>query len=249
MNESDHIESFDGTQLAIHRTGAGRPVLLLHGLFSSAAMNWIDFGHAQLLADAGFEAIMPDLRAHGHSAAPHGPDAYPHDVLLRDVTAVVEALGLEDFDLVGFSLGARTAAASVIGGLRPRKLALCGMGLEGLSGWEKRSAFFIDAIDRFDEVRQGDPAFYAVAFMRKMEVDRAAARLLLQSVGDIASEELSAITVPTAVIAGDQDRDNGSPEALAAALPDAEYIAIPGTHMSCVTKPALGQAIVEFLSS
>ena len=130
--------SFDGAELAVHRFGAGRPVLLLHGLFSSADMNWIRFGHAAKLADAGFEAIMPDLRAHGESSAPHEREAYPPGVLVRDTMALVEALGLEDYDLVGFSLGARTAARAVIEGLRPRRLVLSGMGLEGLAGWNRR---------------------------------------------------------------------------------------------------------------
>ena len=57
------LEGFDGAVLAVHRLGAGRPVLMLHGLFSEATTNWIRFGHAQRLADAGFECIMPDLRA------------------------------------------------------------------------------------------------------------------------------------------------------------------------------------------
>ncbi len=247
----DMIESFDGAGLAAHRMGQGRPVLLLHGLFSSAAMNWIDFGHARTLADAGYEAIMPDLRAHGSSAAPHDPAAYPPDVLVRDARAVVEHFALEPrgYDLVGFSLGARTAANAVLAGLQPRRLALCGMGFQGLYGWARRSTFFIDAIDRFDEVKQGDPAFFAVAFMRKMEVDRVAARLLLQAVEDIAGGDLCGITMPTGVICGDEDRDNGSPQELADALPDGRHIEIPGTHMSCVTKPDLGQAIASFLSA
>ncbi|MBO0749048.1 MAG: alpha/beta fold hydrolase, partial [Porphyrobacter sp.] len=178
---SERFASFDGTELAIHRLGKGRPVILLHGLFSDAQTNWIRFGHAQRLADAGFEAIMPDLRAHGQSARPHDPVAYPADVLVKDARALVAHLALADYDLGGFSLGARTAVRSVIEGLAPRRLVLGGMGLEGLSGWDRRAAFFLDAIDRFDTVKHGDPAFLAVAFMRTQKVDRFAARLLLQS--------------------------------------------------------------------
>jgi pimeloyl-ACP methyl ester carboxylesterase len=242
------IESFDGTELAVHRVGEGRPVLLLHGLFSSAEMNWIKFGHAATLADAGCEAIMPDLRAHGDSGKPHEPAAYPRDVLVRDVEAVVEALGLEEFDLAGFSLGARTAVRAVVAGLRPRRLAIAGMGLEGLAGWQRRAAFFVDAIDRFDTIRQGDPAFMAVSFMKTMKVDRTAARLLLGSVDDTSPEDLSAVTMPTLVVCGDKDRDNGSPQALAGALPDARFEEVPGTHMNSVTEPALGEAIARFLA-
>lgn len=242
------VPSFDGQALAVHRMGQGRPVLLLHGLFSSAAMNWTRFGHARRLAESGFEAIMPDLRAHGDSAAPHDPAAYPQGVLRRDLEALAGALALADFDLAGFSLGARTAAGAVACGLRPRRLVLAGMGLEGLSGWARRSAFFIDAIDRFDTVNRDDPAFMAVQFMKTMKVDRVAARLLLQSVEDLDPAVIGAIAVPTLVLCGENDRDNGDPQALADALPDARLRLVPGTHMSSVTEPALGDAIADFLS-
>ena len=128
------LPGFDGAALAIHEMGDehGRPLLLLHGLFSSAEVNWIKYGHAATLGDAGFRVIMPDLRAHGMSAAPHDPAAYPHGVLAKDMRAVIAALGLEDFDLGGFSLGARTTAALLADGVRPRRAILAGMGLEGL---------------------------------------------------------------------------------------------------------------------
>lgn len=245
---TETIASFDGQPLAIHRMGGGRPVVLLHGLFSEANTNWIRFGHAQRLADAGLEAIMPDLRAHGASAKAHEPSAYPRDVLVRDAFAVIEALGLTDYDLAGFSLGSRTAARAVIAGLEPRKLVLAGMGLEGLAGWNRRAAFFLDAIDRFESVKHGDRAFFAVSFMKTQKVDRTAARLLLQSVGDTEPAELARIAMPTLVLCGAQDRDNGSPEKLVEALPDARLVEVPGTHMSSVTEAALGEALVAFLS-
>ena len=245
---TERIASFDGVELAVHREGKGRPVLLLHGLFSSAQMNWIRFGHASRLAEAGFEAVMPDLRAHGESDKPHDPEAYPRDVLVRDVEAIVEALALDDFDLVGFSLGARTAARAAIAGVSPRRLVLAGMGLEGLAGWDRRAAFFIDAIDRAADVKHGDPAFMTVQFMKTMKVDRVAARLLLGSVDDSSREDLAGITMPTLVVCGADDRDNGSPQSLADALPDARFEEVPGTHMSSVTEPAFGKAIAAFLT-
>ncbi len=245
---TEMIPSFDGQPLAVHRFGAGRPVLMLHGLFSEANTNWIRFGHARRLADAGFEAIMPDLRAHGASAKPHDPAAYPCDVLVRDAFAVIAGLSLTDYDFVGFSLGSRTAARAVITGLEPRRLVLGGMGLQGLAGWSRRADFFLDAINRFDSVRHGDPAFFAVSFMKTQKVNRVAAQLLLQSVADTDPAELARIAMPTLVLCGAQDRDNGDPQALADALPDARLEEVPGTHMSSVTEPAFGEGIVRFLA-
>jgi pimeloyl-ACP methyl ester carboxylesterase len=163
--------------------------------------------------------------------------------------AVVEELGLTEFDLCGFSLGSRTAVRAVLAGLAPRRLVLGGTGLGGLSGWARRSAHFIDAIDRFGTIKHGEPAFIAQAFMKTMKVDRVAARLLLQSVDDTPADALSRITMPTLVVCGADDHDNGSAPELAEALPDARYQEVPGNHMSSVTQRQLGEAIVDFLAS
>lgn len=245
-----HFASFDGTRLAIHSEGEGRPVILLHGLFSSAQMNWIKWGHGARLAAAGFRAIMLDFRVHGESEAPREAQAYPPGVLVRDVAALAEHLGLEPggFDLVGFSLGARTAIHAVAHGiLEPRRLAICGMGVAGLAGWARRGDHFKRVIDEFDTIRPGDPAYAARTFLKSQGVDRVAARLLLDAMDDFDLAGLANITMPTAVICGDEDHDNGSAEDLAAMLPNARYIEVPGGHMNSVTKPELGTAIAGFL--
>lgn len=243
--------SFDGTQLAVHTLGEGSPVVLLHGLFSSAQMNWIKWGHAERIAAAGFRAIMLDFRVHGESDAPRNPEAYPPGVLVRDVAALAEhfALAPGEFDLVGFSLGARTAVHTLAHGiLEPRRACICGMGVQGLAGWRGRADFFKRVIDEFDTIRPGDPAYAARTFLKSQGVDRVAARLLLDAMDDFELASLAGVTMPTAVICGDEDRDNGSAEDLAALLPDARYIEVPGTHMGSVTKPELGIAIAQFLA-
>jgi pimeloyl-ACP methyl ester carboxylesterase len=60
---------------------------------------------------------------------------------------------------------------------------------------------------------------------------------------------LKAFTMPTLVVCGSEDDDNGSAEELAATLPNAVFREVPGTHMSSVTKPELGEAIAEFLAA
>ena len=87
---TEYFESFDGTRLAVHRHGEGRPFVLLHGLFSSAQMNWIKWDHHEAIAEKGYEVIMLDFRVHGDSDAPQDPDKYPTNVLVRDVAALVD---------------------------------------------------------------------------------------------------------------------------------------------------------------
>lgn len=239
----------DGTPLAVHTLGEGWPVLLLHGLFSDANTNWIKFGHAARIAAAGFRVLMPDARAHGASGAPHDPARYPRDILLDDVQFLIDELALTDFDLGGFSLGARTVARLLEQGLAPRRAVLAGMGREGLSGWTDRRGFFVAAIDRREAVKPGDPHYFAVQFLKTQGVDPIAARLLLESFGDEGQPDWSAMMPETLVVCGTEDDDNGSAEALARVLPDARYVPVPGTHMSSVTKAALGEAMAAFLSA
>jgi len=246
-----HFASFDGTQLAVHRHGAGRPVILLHGLFSSAHMNWIKWGHAERLAAAGFEAIMLDFRVHGASAAPHDPAHYPVGVLVRDVAALVDHLGLDDgaYDIVGFSLGSRTALhACASGVLAPRRLVACGMGLSGIADWQRRAAFFRRVIDEFDTITRDDPAYLSRQFLKSQGVDRAAARLLLGAFDNLDPALLTGITTPTLVLCGERDTDNGSASELAALIPGAIYETVPGGHLDSATKPELGEALVRFLA-
>ena len=239
----------DGIELAYHELGEGRAVVLLHGLFSDARMNWIKFGHAERIASRGFRVIMPDLRAHGLSGKPHEPEHYPLGILARDLRELVAHLGLTEFDLGGFSLGARTTVEGVGEGLRPRRAILGGAGLEGLRHWERRKHFFLEAIEGFDRVPRGDPHWLSIQFMKSQKVDRIAAALLLQSFADAFIDWLKAFTMPTLVVCGSEDDDNGSAEELAAALPDAVFSEVPGTHMSSVTRPELGETIAEFLSA
>jgi len=239
----------DGVQLAYHELGQGRPVVLLHGLFSDAEMNWIKFGHAERIARAGFRVIMPDLRAHGQSDSPHGLEFYPQGILARDLRELIALLELAEFDLGGFSLGARTTVEAVGEGLRPRRAVLGGAGLDGLRNWKRRKTFFVDAIAMFDQVQRGDPHWLSIQFMKSQKVDRVAAAQLLESFEDAFMSWLEAFTMPTLVVCGDQDDDNGSAEELANVLPNAIFEEVPGTHMSSVTKPELGEAIATFLAS
>jgi pimeloyl-ACP methyl ester carboxylesterase len=123
------------------------------------------------------------------------------------------------------------------------------MGLEGLTDWDRRRDFFTAAIDRRNGVSHGDPHWLAVQFMKTMKIDPKAARLLLASPADFDSARLSEIDAPTLVVCGREDRDNGSAEALAAAIPGGRFVEVPGTHMSSVTKPQLGKAIADFLAA
>lgn len=239
----------DGAELVWYELGQGRPVVLLHGLFSNAETNWIRFGHAAEIAGRGFRVIMPDLRGHGASATPHDPAAYPSDVLARDGLELIAHLGLTDYDLGGYSLGGRTAARMAILGARPRRLIVSGMGLRGMLDTGRRSAHFRKILTGMGTHQRGSPEWLAEAFLKTTGGDPQAMLPLLDSFVDSTEEELRSIAMPTLILSGGEDQDNGPAEALADLLPQGRYVEVPGNHMSAVTKPELGKAIADFLSA
>ena len=239
----------DGVDLAWHELGEGRPVVLFHGLFSDAETNWIKFGHAALLAGQGFRVIMPDLRGHGESARPHDPSVYPPDILAEDGLALIDHLALEDYDLGGYSLGGRTCVRMVVRGARPRRLIVSGMGLDGLLDTQSRAAHFKRILTGLGTHERGSPEWMAEAFLKTTGGDPAALLPLLDSFVDTSEAELDRITMPTLIVSGAEDHDNGSSEALAERLHDGRFSAVPGNHMSAVTKPDLGLAMARFLTA
>jgi len=242
-----YFESQDGQRLAYRETGEGRPLVLIHGYFSNAWTNWIRYGHAALLADAGFRVIMPDLRAHGDSAKPHDPAAYPPDILADDGFALLRHLGLDDYDLGGYSLGGRTTLRMLARGAQPRKAVLAGMGFQGIVDTAGRGSHFRDVLTNLGSFARGTPEWLTEAFLKTTGGDPEALLLILNSFVDTPASELSKIMVETLIVNGAEDHDNGSGAALAQALGNGRFTEIPGNHMNAVMKPELGRAIRDFL--
>jgi pimeloyl-ACP methyl ester carboxylesterase len=211
--------------------------------------NWIRYGHAQLLADQGFRVIMPDLRAHGDSDQPHDPLAYPADVLVDDGFALLETLGLDHYDLGGYSLGARISARMVVRGARPHRLVLAGTGLIGLTDTEESRNGFRKVFAGLGTHPRGSSEWMAEAFLRTSGGDPVALEHILDAFVDTPVSDLGRITMPTLVLVGAEDDGQATAYQLADALPAATLQTVPGNHMSAVAKPALGQAIAQFLTA
>ena len=248
MIKSYAFTASDGIEIAWQEMGEGRALILIHGYFSDADTNWIKFGHAALLADAGFRVIMPDLRAHGKSDKPHDAAHYPRDILVDDQFALIAHLGLTDFDIGGYSLGGRTVARMLARGCKPRRAIISGMGLQGLTATGTRKAHFRHILTNLGTHSKGSPEWMAEAFLKTSGGDPVALNLLLDSFVDTAVSDIAGFDLPVAVICGEDDADNGSAQDLAELLPHGKLHVVPGNHMSAVVNSDLGQAILDALS-
>lgn len=243
--QSETVVAADQAHLAVHRAGEGPPVVLLHGFLSSAALNWIAPGIAAAIVDAGFHAIMPDVRGHGRSLGSAPP--YPKDILADDVDRILTALGIQDFALVGYSLGARTAARLMARGASPRRLILSGMGDVGLLSVARRQAYFEDAIRNGAAAANSRAGAFIQSFMHANGISSESALAVLASQIDTSKEVLASIRCPTLVLCGERDEDNGSSTGLAALIPNARLVRTPGDHLSAVGKADFRDALVGFL--
>jgi pimeloyl-ACP methyl ester carboxylesterase len=247
--EPQFFDSFDGARLAWRELGEGRPLVLIHGYFSNAEVNWIKYGHAAKIAAAGFRVIMPDLRGHGDSAKPHDASAYPPDALMRDGLALIAHLALTDYDLGGYSLGGRTTVRMLVNGATPRRAVLAGMGLSGILHTQGRGGYFRNVLTHLGSFERGSAEWLTEAFLKTTGGDPVALLNILGTFVDTSEAELRTITVPTLVATGVDDDDNGSAAHLAAMLPHGTYVEVPGNHMSAVTKSELGTAVTDFLAA
>jgi pimeloyl-ACP methyl ester carboxylesterase len=94
-----------GVELAVWDSGAGAPVLLLHGL--TATHRYVVMGSTRL-ERAGHRVISYDARGHGASSPAPSPDAYGYEELALDALAVLDALEVPRAVLAGASMGAQT---------------------------------------------------------------------------------------------------------------------------------------------
>jgi pimeloyl-ACP methyl ester carboxylesterase len=242
-----HFFARDGLELAWRELGVGRPIVLIHGYFSTATVNWLRYGHAAKIAARGYRVVMPDLRGHGDSAKPHDGVFYPPDILADDGFALIEHLQLTDYDLGGYSLGARTTVRMLARGATPARAILAGMGLEGITNTGGRGGYFRNILTNLGTFKSGSPEWMAEAFLKTVGGDPVALLNVLDTFVDTPLEKLGRLETSALVLVGSEDDDNGSGRALAEALPHARYVEISGNHMSAVTKPQLGTAMADFL--
>ncbi len=249
----EYFASFDGQRIAYRVlgpvNGGGRPIILIHGYFSTAQVNWIRYGHAARIAARGYRVIMPDLRGHGDSAKPHDPAAYPPDALADDGFALIAHLGLTDYDLGGYSLGGRTTMRMLARGASPGRAIVAGMGLDGIIDTAGRGGHFRHILANLGSFERGSNEWMAEAFLKTVGGDPVALLHVLETFVDTPLAAVEAVETPVLVVAGADDHDNGSAPALADALPHGTYVAVPGNHMSAVTKPELGEAMAAFVAT
>ena len=227
--------SSDGLRIAFLDAPAaapdrGAPILLIHGFASSARINWVNPRWVETLTGAGRRTIAFDNRGHGASEKPYAPEAYHSSAMAADARNLLDHLGIERADVMGYSMGARIAAHLALESpQRVRRLILGGLGDHLVDGVGLPLGI-ADAMEADSLTDLADPMQRMFrAFADRNQGDRAAlAACIRGSRQSLSREEVGRIAAPTLVAVGTKDAVAGDPAILAALFPRGEALAIEG---------------------
>jgi len=212
--------------------GGGSPVVLIHGLYSSGAMNWTMPGVTAALAQ-NHRVIVMDCRGHGKSDKPETETAYGA-AMAEDVTALLTHLDIRKAHIVGYSMGGMIALKmAVLHPERVQSLLLCGM------GWLQDGSAL-----------QG---FWAHIPVRERLLGSSSGSACMKGMARLAvtEAEVKALKMPAAIIVGDRDPvDKLYVAPLTQIRPDWPVTKIAGAgHITCILKPDFRDEVVKAIAT
>jgi pimeloyl-ACP methyl ester carboxylesterase len=208
----------------------GEPILLIHGFASNHKINWVNPRWVTTLSRAGRRVIALDNRGHGESEKLYAPADYRVDLMARDAAHLLAHAGVPRADVMGYSMGARIGAFLALG--RPecvRSLIMGGLGdrLINSAGLPAGIGEAMEAPSLADLTDPMQRMFRAFADQTKSD-SAALAACIRGSRQSLTANGVAKIAVPTLVAVGTRDDIAGDPHKLAALIPNAEALDIPG---------------------
>jgi pimeloyl-ACP methyl ester carboxylesterase len=243
----------NGLDIAYEVRGAGPPLVALHG---ATSLGLEDYAAQLPLLSKGFLIHVPEARGHGRTLW-DAADGFRYDWLVDDLVAFVDALGLDSFHLLGFSMGAMTALQ--FGARFPERLRT--LVVVGITTQREPRASVGKRLMDPARILSQEPAFAATLARRHDagQGDGAWQRLLPAIAADIALQplltpaQLHAIDCPAMVVCGDRDPfvppEHAS--ALARQLPSGHLFVAPNCgHEVPARRPGLfNEAVSGFYRS
>jgi pimeloyl-ACP methyl ester carboxylesterase len=249
---SSHGVEIAFIDVAPEASDLGEPILLIHGFASNHRMNWVHPRWVETLAKAGRRVIAFDNRGHGASQKLYSPADYHSALMAGDAANLLAFLKIELADVMGYSMGARIASFLALA--KPelvRSLILGGLGdrLVNGAGLPEGIAEAMEAPALEDLADPTQRMFRAFADQTKS--DRAALAACIRGARQsLTAAGVGGIAAPTLVAVGTRDVVAGDAHKLAALMPNAAALAIPGRdHNLAVGDRVYKAGVLAFLES
>jgi pimeloyl-ACP methyl ester carboxylesterase len=241
----------DGVSIAFVDEGEGPPILLIHGFASNVATNWEGPGWIAALKESGRRVVAFDNRGHGRSEKLYEPERYGAPLMAEDARRLLDHLGIEKADVLGYSMGARIAAFLVLKHPnRVRSVVFGGLGINMVRGMVGSGPLAKALEARSIAEVTNDTARSFRAFAETTKSDLTALAACMRGPREkLTAEQLAGIEVPTLVAVGTEDVIGGSGDELAALIPNAKLLSIEGCdHMKAVGDAHFKQGVLDFLT-
>ncbi|WP_131195838.1 alpha/beta fold hydrolase [Lichenihabitans psoromatis] len=227
-------------------------VVLVHGFASNHRVNWVNPGWIKTMTDAGYRVLALDNRGHGQSDKPHEPAAYATPLMADDVARLLDHRGIEQADVMGYSMGARITAFLALGHPhRVRSIILGGLGHHLVDG-ASLPPHIADAMEvaSLDDLTDPTQRMFR-RFADQNGNDRIALAACIRGTRQVLSAaELGTIGCPALVAVGSTDHIAGDPHTLAALLPAGEALVIPDRdHNFAVGDKVYKRGALAFLAA
>lgn len=241
----------NGNELFYFTAGTGKPIVLVHGFASNHQVNWINTGWVKWFTDRGRQVVAMDLRGHGKSEKFHSPDDYHPRLMGGDVMALMDHLGIDRADLMGYSMGGWISSHLMI--THPGRfnaVVLGGIG-DNLLNFDNRSEKIAQALTTPypDQITQ--PFLQAVrGFADLLGNDIRALSACTRGVYKTGEPDFSGASRPVLLITGAQDDVAGAPDRFTRMIPGARKIIVPACdHLTALTRRAYKEAVIQFLDN
>ncbi len=225
--DSSDTLAVKGGKLHYQVQGTGEPVVLIHGLFSSAQMNWGFNGVIAALAKE-HQVIAMDLPGHGQSDKPEAEEAYGQQ-MVEDVVALMDHLKVKKAHIVGYSMGGMIAGKLMV--THPDRVRSCILGGMGYLPEGGQLQKFWENIP--SRGRGIVPPACLHGFSKFAMTD----------------EQLKAISLPVEIVIGDHDPVKKMyVEPLLKVRDDWPVVDVKGAgHITCIFKSEFREEIVKWV--
>jgi len=241
----------DGVGVATYEWGDpdAPTVVAVHGFASSAVANWHVTGWTRELTRAGLHVIAFDQRGHGASDKPHEAADYSMGLLVGDLLDVIDTYLLDEFVLLGYSLGARVGWHAALE--LPERLTRAVLG--GIPDGDPLTRFEVEEARRFvrEGARSGDRltmTYLDMAAGMPGNDLHALVSLVEGMRGGTQPDPQYPPSQPLLFATGSEDPILDASRRLAAAAPFGEFVEIPRrNHFNAPTSNVFRQSGTAFL--
>jgi pimeloyl-ACP methyl ester carboxylesterase len=221
-----------GVKIAYVEAGKGPDVILVHGLYSSAGINWMMPGTFNLLAQH-YHVVALDLRGHGLSDKPTDDASYGQP-MVEDIAHLMDHLKIPRAHIAGYSLGGIIVMKFMVD--HPERVISANLGGMGwLRDGSVEQRIFVRMGDRSGKAVLGTPPACAGGIAKLA----------------VTETQIKKIKVPVEILVGDRDPCNAMyVQPLQPLRPDWPVLVIPDAgHLTCIVKDQFKTDLAKWIDA